>query len=168
MKPAATRLFPGEFVFLCPRKRVTMKRCQQHDNFATCTGSLDSYLGPPSVASLATPGPSCSRSSAVEKNGLRLLRASVGNLLRSATAPGARSLLWRPARLPRLLHSPRPVPMVSGREDRTIGLAGQQSVLHQALRLLRRTTLPGPAPSRRWPRICSSIGKRSRSWTSST
>src|SRR5271156_4381428 len=126
MKPAATRLFPGKFVFLCPRKRVTMKRCQQHDNFATCTGSLDSYLGPPSMVSLATRGPSWSHSFAVEKNGLRLLRASVADLLRSATAPGARSLLRRSALLSRLLHSPRPVPLVLRREDRTIGLAGQQ------------------------------------------
>src|SRR5271169_2933651 len=108
MRSVETRLFPGTIVFLSPWKRVTMKRCQHHDNFATCTGSLDSYLGPPSMASLVTPGPSCSHSSAVEKNGLRLLRASVADLLRSATAPGARPLLWRSARLPRLLHSPRP------------------------------------------------------------
>src|ERR1700722_12652584 len=142
MKPVQTRLFLGKIGFLSPRKRVTMKRCQQHDNFATCTGSPDSYLGPPSTASLAAPGPSCSPSSAVEKNGLRLLRASVANLLRSTSAPGARPLLWGSARLSSLLHSPRPVLLVLRREDRTIGLAGQQSLLHQALCLLRGTTLP--------------------------
>src|SRR5580704_12639118 len=112
MRFVKTRLFPGNIVFLCPWKRVTMDRCQQHDNFVTCTGSLDSYLGPPSVASLATRGPSCSRSSAGEKNGLWLLWASVADLLRPATTSGARSLLWRSARLSRLLHSPRPVPLV--------------------------------------------------------
>src|ERR1700735_3580274 len=114
-----------------------MYRCPRHDNFATCTGSLGSYRGPPSMASLATPGPLCSRCSAVEKNALRLLRASVANLLRSATTPGARPLLWRPACLSRLLHSPDPVPLVLRREDRKIGLAGQQSLLHQALCLFR-------------------------------
>ena len=114
-----------------------MDRCQQHDNFATCIASLDSHLWPRSMASLVTRGLSCSLSSGVEKNGLRPPRASVADLLRSATTPRARSLLWRSARLSRLLHPARPVSVVLCCEDRAVGLAGQQSVLHQTLCLLR-------------------------------
>ena len=137
IRAVKTPFFPGEMAFSWPRKRVTMDACQHHDNSATCTGSPDSRHGPPSMASLATRGPSFSRSSDVKKNALRLLRASVANLLRSTTTASPRSFLRRSTCLSRLLHSPRPVSLVPRREDRTSRLAGRQSFLHQALRLLR-------------------------------
>ena len=50
--------------------------------------------------------------------------------------------------------SPGPVLAVRRREDRRTGLAGRQPAVHQAVCLLRGPTLPGDAPSRRWPRNC--------------
>ena len=78
----------------------------------------------------------------------------VSDLLRQAATARPRPLLWRQARLPRLLGAPGPVPAVRRREERTLGLAGRQPALHQAVRLLRGPTLPRDAPSRRWPRNC--------------
>ena len=77
-----------------------------------------------------------------EKNGLRRLRACLSHLLRPAASSSARSLLWRQARLSRLPDSPGLVLAVWRREERTAGLAGRQSFLHQAVRLLRGPTLP--------------------------
>jgi len=120
-----------------------MARCQNRDSFGMFTGSQDLSPWPPSMASLANRVPWSSRSSGVKKNGVRVLRASVGDILRSAAASRSRPLLRRQARLSGLLHSPGGLSVVRRREDRRPRLVGRQSVLHETIRLLRGTTLPG-------------------------
>src|SRR5277367_4621677 len=89
-----------------------------------------------SGVSLVSLWPWLSPSSAAEKNGLRRLRRGVPQPLRQAPSTGARSLLWRQTRLSRLSPAPGLLFSVWGREERTVGLAGRQSPVHQAVRLL--------------------------------
>src|SRR5262245_15624309 len=105
-------------------------------NSTTSTDSPASFPRLESGASSATPGPWSSPSGAAEKNDLRHLRASVLDLLRPAAPACPRSLLWRPACLPRLLPAPRPMFGVRRREERTTRLARRQPPVHQTVRLL--------------------------------
>src|SRR5207253_2672043 len=103
----------------------------------TCIGFPVSYPCPESEAASVTPAPWLSPCSAVEKNALRRLRPGVSQPLRQAAPTGPRSLLWRQTRLSCLFPPQGPVRTVWGREKRTPGLAGRQSAVHQAVRLLR-------------------------------
>jgi hypothetical protein len=82
-----------------------------------------------------------SPSSAAEKNGMRRLWSSVSQLLRQAQTARPRSVLWRQTGVSRLPPAQSPVFTVREREERTAGLAGRQSAVHQAVRLLRGPTL---------------------------
>src|SRR5436190_6388449 len=112
-----------------------MGRCHPHSNFATCTASRVSSLGLVFTTSRTTPRPSASPCAAAEKNDLRRLWPEFLLLLRSAATPGPRPGLWRQAGLS-VVHRPaRRLLAVWRREDRTLGLAGRQPVLHAAFRL---------------------------------
>src|SRR5258708_27649754 len=77
-----------------------------------------------------------------EKNGVRSVWLFVPQLLRSTTVGGPRSFLWTDADLSGVGDAPSSLPEVRRSEARTFGLAGGQSVLHQAVRLLRGPTMP--------------------------
>ena len=108
----------------------------------TSTGFPASGLFRGSVGCSVTRRPCVSRSSGAEKNGLWRLRSKLSQSLRQAPPPRPRSLLWRQAGLSVLLPAPGPVFTVREREERTARLVGRQSAVHQAVRLLRRPTLP--------------------------
>jgi len=77
------------------------------------------------------------------KNHLRCLRQSSSFVLRPQTAQGAGSVLRGHARLPGDRGPARVVPELrQGEAGRTV-VVGRQSLLHQALRLLRGSPLPG-------------------------
>ena len=76
------------------------------------------------------------------KNSLRGLRDCASRLLRSTASPRARPLLRLPPSLSRALGSPGRLLSVRWREMRAARLAGSQSPLHQAVRLLRGPTVP--------------------------
>jgi hypothetical protein len=91
--------------------------------------------------SLVTPKPGSSDSPDGKKNNLRMLRYGTADLLRPQAPLGPRPFLWRHAHLPRTGDSACFVPKVRQGEAGEICLLGQQSVLHQALCLLRRQAL---------------------------
>src|SRR6516165_2612782 len=106
------------------------------------TGFPASNLILGSMGSSATRMRWSSRYVAVEKNALWGLWPRAQGLLRSSAPPRARPLLWRQARLPRVLDPPRLVQAVRRREARGIGVVGRQPPVHQALRLLRGQAVP--------------------------
>src|SRR5258707_5762924 len=122
------RAFPSGGIF------VMLYRWQNSSDSMTCTASLASFPSLGFGVSLVIRWQWLSRSTADEKNGLRGLRASVSDLLRQATPACPGSLLWRQARLPRLLPAQGPVWAVWGREERTARLARRQPAVHQAVR----------------------------------
>src|SRR5260221_9966565 len=77
-----------------------------------------------------------------EKNGVRSVWLFVPQFLRSTTVGGPRSFLWTDADLSGAGDAPSGLPEVRRSEARTFGLAGRQSVLHQAVCLLRGATMP--------------------------
>lgn len=93
------------------------------------------------AVSLVTPKPGSSDSPDGKKNNLRMLRYSTPDFLRPQAPFGPRSLLWQHACLPRTGDPPCFVPKVRQGEAGEICLFGQQSVLHQAIRLLRGQAL---------------------------
>src|SRR5579862_6759102 len=141
-------------MFFSPRgKPVTMDPWLPRVNCAICTGSLGLNLWPVSMGFLAIRRRWFSPSSGAEKNGLRGLWAGLVGLLRPKATPSSRPFLWRQARLSRFLYSAGALSVVRGREDREFGLACRQSVLHQTVCLLRRTTLPRQLGQSRGRRI---------------
>src|SRR5712692_5759587 len=121
---------------------VMLLRWPSSSNSTTSIASPVAFRTPRSGASTVILMPWLSPCAAAEKNGLLRLRASVLDPLRPAAAAGPRSLLWRQACLSRVLLTQGPMSAVRWREDRTVGLARRQSLLYQALRLLRGPSLP--------------------------
>ena len=119
-----------------------MRGWANSDDFRISIGSPASSPWLECGGSSVTLGPWSSRSAGAEKNSLRGLRDRASRLLRSTAAPRARSLLRRPTSLSRALGSPGRLLSVRWREARAARLAGRQSPLHQAVRLLRGPTLP--------------------------
>ena len=93
-------------------------------------------------ASSVTRRPASFASSGGEKNGMRRLRTRPSRLVRPEDTPSPRPALRGHADLPGAGDSSRRVQEVRQGEAGEAGLAGGQSVLHQALRLLRGTALP--------------------------
>ena len=138
--------FRGKALFPSEEKSVMLSRWQNSSCSMTCIASPASCLCPGSEASLVSPWRWSSPSSAAEKNSLRRLRRGVSQPLRQAATTRARSLLRGQTCLSPFSPAPRPVLAVWGREERTVGLAGRQPPLHQAVRLLRGPTLPHDHP----------------------
>src|ERR1700731_2567312 len=145
-KPLNPHDFLGKALFPSEEKLVMLSRWQNSSCSRTSIASPASCLYPGSEASLVIPWRWSSPSSAAEKNGLRRLRRGVSQPLRQAASTRARSLLRGQTCLSPLSPAPSPVRAVWEREERTVGLAGQQPPLHQAVRLLRGPTLPHDHP----------------------
>ena len=77
-----------------------------------------------------------------QKNDLRVLWPCAIGLVRPTCTPGARSVLWRHAHLSGGRGAARSVPQLRKGEARGVGVPGGQSVLYQALCLLRGAALP--------------------------
>src|SRR6266540_7223450 len=122
--------------------------CRLHDARAGC-GMYIAFRGSdpvrPSRGSSASPTPASSRSPGGQKNGLRDLRPGAARLVRPQATPRPRSRLRRRADLPRGRSPARGLSVLWQGEARTARLPGPQSVLHQALRLLRGAALSGLA-----------------------
>src|SRR3984957_7809535 len=116
-------------------------RWQNSNCFRTCIGFPASCQSRGFVASLAIPTRCLSPLNAAEKNSLRGLWRSPSHVLRQAATAGPRSLVWRQTRLPLLPNSQGPVCQVWHGENRGVGVAGPQSVVYQAICLLRGPTL---------------------------
>src|SRR5512139_3710026 len=91
--------------------------------------------------SLVTPKLGSSASPDGKKNNLRMLRYDTPDFLRPQAPLGPRSLLWQHACLSRAGDPACFVSKVRQGEAGEICLPGQQSVLHQAICLLRGQTL---------------------------
>ena len=76
-----------------------------------------------------------------EKNGVRCLRDGAAGLVRPAHAASSRPVLWRYTGLPRTGGAPGSLSALWQGEARATGFPGRQSVLHEAIRLLRRPAL---------------------------
>lgn len=76
-----------------------------------------------------------------QKNNLWRLRPSAFGVVRPKAQAGTRSVLRRHPRLSRVRGTARIVPTLRPREAREPGVSGRQPALHEALCLLRRTTL---------------------------
>src|SRR5713101_3951897 len=77
------------------------------------------------------------------KNGLRDLWPGATRMVRSQTAPGARSRLRRPAHLPGRRGAARGLSALWHGEAGTARVSRRQSLLHEALRVLRGLALSG-------------------------
>src|SRR3954447_22950753 len=118
-----------------------IRGCENHDASMIRFGFPASVRRPRYVASSETPRPVSCGSCAGEKNGLRMVWAVAANLLRSQDPSSARPLLWRYPGLPGDRDPARALPELRRREAGEAALVGQQSLLHQAVRLLRRPSL---------------------------
>jgi len=83
-----------------------------------------------------------SRCIGAQKNGVRSMRQGGAHLLRPKATAGAGSVLWRQASVPGPRRPPRRLCALRQGEAGEAGLPREQSVLHQALRLLRRPSMP--------------------------
>jgi hypothetical protein len=91
----------------------------------------------------ATPRRGSYGSVAGEKNGLWIVWAGTANVLRSQDPSSTRPLLWRHPGVPGDRDPARALPELRRREAGEAALVGQQPLLHQAVRLLRRPSLSG-------------------------
>src|SRR4030067_644842 len=94
---------------------------------------------PPSEGSSATPRPASSGSNGGGKNSVRCLRNGSPHLLRPPGSPGPGSLLRRHTGVPSDPHPAGPVQTVREGETGVAFLPLRQSLLHEAVRLLRGT-----------------------------
>src|SRR5712691_9568938 len=137
--------------------------CRLHDTRAGCGIRIAFRSSDPvrsSSGSSVIRTPASSRSSGGQKNRLRNLRPGAAWLVRPQTAPGARSRLRRPAHLPRARGATRGLSALRHGEAGTPRLPGRQSVLHQALRLLRGAPLSGLADPGRGQRAAPRLAHR--------
>jgi len=146
-------LAAGKSVTARTSESSSITACRLHDLCAGCgihIASRGSNRVQRSRGSSASPTPASSGSPGGQKNRLRDLRSGAARLVRSQAAPGARSLVRRPAHLPRVRGAPRGLSALWHGEAGAARLPGRQSLLHQALRLLRGPALSGLAdPGRR-------------------
>src|SRR3954470_13633582 len=122
-------------------KTGMMRGCENHAGWMMRIDFPVSVRSPRSVASSAIPRRGSCGSSAGEKNGLRDVWAGTANLLRPQDPARARPLLWRHPCVLGDRDPARALPELRRREAREAALVGQQPLLHQAVRLLRRPSL---------------------------
>ena len=123
-------------------KSGMMAGCTHTDTSGTPTASPASGQLQRSRASSGTRRPASSTCAGGEKNGMWRVRAGHLVLVRPQDTSRARPALRGHAGLPGCGDSSRRVQDVRQSEAGNLGLAGEQSVLHQTLRLLRGTALP--------------------------
>jgi len=111
--------------------------CERNDDSPMLISSLRLSQGRGCRVSLGIPEPELSDSPDGKKNNLWSLRYGTPGLLRPQVPPGPRSLLWRHAHLPQTGDPACSVPKVRQGEAGEVSLPGQQSLLHQAVCLLR-------------------------------
>src|SRR6266571_148884 len=133
------------------RKRGTLSECVLLDGWPTRTAFPTFVRAPRCAEFLEIPKPASYASCGGEKNALWSLRHGGAGLLRPQGPPGARSLLWRHAHLPGARGLARVVPELRGGETGATALVGRQSVVPQALCLVRWA----PVPDRDDPRCCA-------------
>ena len=129
-----------------------LRACQHRDDRAGCgtrIGLRGSDRARRSWGSSGTRMLGCSRSRPGQKNSLRDVRARAPGVVRSQAAPRPRPLLRGSAHLPRRRGPAGGLPALWHGEAGATRLPGRQSLLHQALRLLRGPALSGlPDPRR--------------------
>ena len=113
------------------------------DDFGMHIGFLVSVRNTPLVGSLETPGLGSSDLYVGEKNALRSVRPGPSWVLRPEDPKGPRSVLRGCAYLPGAGDPTDLLPKVQEREARETAVAGGQSFLHQAICLLRRSSVSG-------------------------
>ena len=140
----------GNAEFFVGRKRGMSAQCIHHDGWQIHTGSLAFGHGLPSTASSVTPRPASFAFCGRGKNKLWGLWARAEGLLRPQGAQGARSVVWRYPGLPGSRGAACVVSQLRRGETGETARGSRQSLLHQALCLLRRPPVPHrDAPSRR-------------------
>ena len=130
------------------RESGMIAACQRHDDRAGCGMRIafpGSVRARPSRGSSAIPTRGSSPSPGGQKNGLWDLRPGAARVVRPQAPPGPRPRLRRPADLPRARGPAGGLPALWRGEAGAARLAGRQSLLHQALRLLRGPALSGRA-----------------------
>ncbi len=105
------------------------------------TAFRGSFPKPTSMESLVILGRESCPCGGAEKNGLWSVWLFVQQFLRSTALGGARSVLRSDANLLGVGDAQSGLRQMPSRERRTVGLAGGQSVLHQTVRLLRRSPM---------------------------
>jgi hypothetical protein len=131
-----------------------IRECENHAGSMTRFGSPGSGRRPRCVASSATPSRGSCGSCAGGKNGLWVVWTEAANLLRPQDPSGARPLLRRHPGVPGDRDPARALPELRRREAREVALVGQQPLLHEAVRILRRPPLSvrdGPGCGARTP-----------------
>ena len=124
------------------KKRGMICGCDSSDTFQMPITSRVFVPCRPFMESLVTPTPAWFAFPGGEKNGLRSMRQDSPIILRPQAAPSARSILRRLADLCAIRGSARAVPELRQGEAGTTVMVGRQSLLHQTLRFLCRSTLP--------------------------
>ena len=140
-----------------------IRACQHRDDRAGCGIRIalrDSDRARRSWGSSGTRTPGCSPSPGGQKNGLRDLRPGAARVVRPQAAPRPRPRLRRPAHLPRGRGPARGLPALRHGEAGAARLPGRQSLLHQALRLLRGPALSGLADPGRGQGAASRLAHR--------
>ena len=139
-----------------------MSACQHRDDGAGCGIHIVLRVSDRAQRSWGSSGirtHGCSPSLGGQKNGLRDLWSGAARVVRPQVAPRPRPRLRRSAHLPRVRGPAGSLPAVRRGEARGARLPGRQSVLHQALRLLRdkaAANVKRGSASRRRP-ACSEI-----------
>src|SRR5271154_5785946 len=110
--------------FLSLEKLVTIRRWTFLDTCVTFTGSLAWSPQPRCAAIQETPAPSSYRCAVAEKNGLRAVRPSASQLLRSTSKADSRPVLRRQTGPPLGERSPCGLLALRRGEDRAPGVVG--------------------------------------------
>src|SRR6516162_2080963 len=135
-------VFQGFSAFFGVEPTAMIRGCETNAAWTMHTDSLASAPIRRSGDFSATPRRESCASFAGEKNGVWDLRTEPTDLLRPQDPSHPRSLLRRHARLPGGRSPACLLPELLGREAGEAALAGRQSVLHSALRLLCRPAVP--------------------------
>ena len=138
--------------------------CVCNENSMTHADFRDSVRWLPYEGFSGIPKPVSFDSPGGEKNDLRCVRHVPPFLLRPQAAPRAGPFLRGHAYLPGDRSAVCVVPELRQGETGTTVLVGRQSVLHQAIRLLRRSPVPGVHHQGRCQGIASGLenGQRTR------
>ena len=123
-------------MFRWPSQRSQSGGCGMH------TPSRDFVRSPRCAACSVIRERGSSLSNGAQKNALRRLRTSALGLVRPTPAPGSRSVQWRRTHPAGARGASCCVQALRAREARAAGVPGGQSLVHQALCLLRGAALP--------------------------